>query len=147
MSYSKLIYHLVFGTLNRLPSIDVEHDRDLYMYIYGIIKNSGGFVYRIGGMPDHVHIIAEIPRDVSLSDYVRKIKQSSSLWMKQSSKFPIWAGWANGYGAFTCSPSLIDKAVSYVMNQKEHHSKMSFREEYRKFLEDCGIPYDEKYLP
>ena len=147
MSYCKLIYHLVFGTLNRLPSIDVEHDRDLYMYIYGIIKNSGGFVYRIGGMPDHVHIITTIPQDVSLSDYVRKIKRSSSVWMRQSPQFPMWTGWANGYGAFTCSLSQIDKAVGYVMKQKEHHSKVSFRDEYRKFLEDSGIQYEEKYLP
>ena len=147
MGYSMLIYHLVFGTLRRVTSIDIDNDRDLYMYMYGIIKNSGGHVYRIGGMPDHVHLIVSVPRNVSLSEFVKNLKQSSSLWLKNNPRFPNWEGWANGYGAFTCSPSLKDKAIQYVKNQKQHHAKVTFQDEYRKFLEDCGIEYQDIYMP
>lgn len=147
MSYTKNIIHIVFGTHLRKPSIAVEHERELYAYVLGITRNLGSHLYRIGGMPDHLHIVADISSKISLTEFVKTIKQSSSAWMKANHDFPLWDGWAEGYAAFSCSADDFSDVVEYVKGQKEHHKKVSFRDEYRKFLDDTGIKYDERYLP
>ena len=147
MSYCRLTYHIVFATYRRCPTIHAEHERELYQYIYGIMKRLGGFVHRIGGMPDHIHILADIPPTMTVSEFVKAVKQSSSIWMKNNRNFPHWDGWTNGFGAFSCSLSDKDRILKYIMGQKEHHQKLSFADEYKKFLIDNGIPFEEKYLP
>jgi hypothetical protein len=78
---------------------------------------------------------------------MRDVKVSSSLWMKSSSFFPAFNGWAVGYGSFTCSYKDINRLIEYLKNQKEHHKKTTFDEEYRNLLLDNGITPDEKYFP
>jgi hypothetical protein len=80
-------------------------------------------------------------------DFVKDIKVSSSIWMKKSKLFPAFNGWAVGYGSFTCSYMDINRLIEYIKNQHEHHQRISFEEEYRKLLLDCGITPDEKFFP
>jgi putative transposase len=147
MSYYRMIFHIVFSTFRRAETINEQHERELYAYIMGIIGHLGGHLYRIGGVPDHLHIIAEIPPKVSPSNFVKTIKQSSSNWLHGNNDFPQWRGWEEGYGIFTVSYSNKDEVIEYVKNQKTHHAKITYAEENRKILEDAHIMIDERYMP
>ena len=111
------------------------------------MKNYGAFVYRIGGMPDHVHILVDITSKMALSDFVKRLKQESSYLLKKDSSFSNWNGWGEGYGAFTYSVSEVPVVIEYINNQKEHHKKVSFIEEYRQWLIEMGVSSDEPYFP
>ena len=117
----------------------------IFAYIGGIIKGIGGLPIEIGGMTDHVHILTSLPKTMSLADFVRAVKADSSKWMKQLDPCYAAFAWQEGYGAFSVSPSFIDKTVKYIRGQAEHHKKRTFQEEYRLFLEAYGIEYDERY--
>ncbi|CAN5468446.1 IS200/IS605 family transposase [soil metagenome] len=146
-SFTNLIYHIVFSTKNRQPLITVETEPRLYEYIGGIIRNKGGIALEIGGMSDHLHVLAKLRPDDSLSNVLRDLKANSSGWMHKI--FPDMKdfSWQNGYGAFTVSASQIEKVREYIANQKKHHRKIgSFRDEFIKLLQANKIEFDEKYL-
>jgi len=84
---------------------------------------------------------------IAPADFMREIKASSSLWMKNSTLFPLFIGWEEGYGSFTCSYKDLSNLIEYIKNQEEHHKKVTFEEEYRKILLESGITPDEKYFP
>jgi putative transposase len=81
-----------------------------------------------------------------LADYIKDIKVASSLWMKENGHFPTFTAWQDGYGAFTYSTKEKDTIIEYIKNQKEHHKKESFYDEYKRLLRENGIAFDEKYL-
>jgi REP element-mobilizing transposase RayT len=147
MAYTKLIYHIVLRTQYGVPAIVEAYERDLYMYIYGFCKNHQSVLYRINGMPDHVHILVDIGSKISLTDFVKQLKQESSYLIKRDGRFLSWNGWADGYGAFTYSISEIPTVVEYIANQKTHHKKVSFIDEYRQWLIEMGVSPDEPYFP
>lgn len=146
MSHTSLIYHIIFGTYRQLCSINTEHEKELYKFIYDFAMNRGVFIRRIGGMPDHVHILCDIPAKISLSDFVKLIKAESSKFMRVNPHFPLWEKWANGYGAFSVDKSSCENRRTYIMNQKEHHRQKNFAEEYREFLREYGFADDTKLL-
>ena len=90
MSYTKTIYHIVLRTKRSEMSISQDNVSSLYKYIWGIIKNKKGKLYRINGMEDHIHILSDLNPSISLADYVKSIKVATSLWMKQSNNFPFF---------------------------------------------------------
>lgn len=146
MSYTTSYYHIVIRTYRSEPTICMKHERELYAYIYGIAKNLRCQTYRIGGMPDHLHIFVSLPSSLSLASFVQRVKTSTSIWLKANAHFPNFRGWGREYAGF--SYSLRDKKmiVSYIMKQKEHHRKKTFVEEYRTFLQENGIAIDERYF-
>jgi putative transposase len=145
-TYRQIFYHIVFGTKSRRQTITKEYDEELYKYIYGIIKNKRCKLYRINGIEDHIHIMSDLHPSICLSDYVKDIKVASSIWMKESGKFPLFGSWQEGYGAFTYSIREKDMIINYIKNQKEHHKSESFYDEFRRLLIENGIAFDEKYL-
>ncbi len=146
MSYKCLHYHLVFSTHKRQPTIDNKFEGELYAYIGGITKNLGGMLRAINGMPDHVHLLVDIPSTISTSEFIKKVKQHSSRWMKENKHFPYWDGWEKSYSLFTCSPSNLSPVLKYIHNQKGHHRKLTFVEELREVFLSIGMPFDERYL-
>jgi putative transposase len=143
-SYTNLIYHIVFATKNRQPLITDDVKSRLYDYIGGTIRRTGGIALAINGMEDHVHVLAKLRPDKSVSDVLRDLKANSSGWMHDV--FPELEdfSWQNGYGAFTVSASQIDKVKEYIANQEEHHRKIvSFRDEFIKLLKANEIEFDE----
>jgi putative transposase len=142
-TYSKLNYHLVFSTKNRLPLIDKSFQDELYGYIGGILRGSRGVLLAAGGMPDHVHLLAGWGTSISVATILRLIKTNSSKWMNERPGMPIGSfGWQEGYGAFTVSESQIEVVRKYILNQEEHHRKLSFHEEFLMLLKRHGIPYE-----
>lgn len=146
-SYTNLIYHLVFSTKNRQSLITDKIKLRLYDYIGGTIRKQGGIALAINGMADHVHVLAKLRPDKSLSDVLRDLKANSSGWMQEVFPELKHFSWQNGYGAFTVSTSQIEKVKEYIANQEKHHRKFSsFRDEFIKLLRANEIEFDEKYL-
>jgi putative transposase len=145
-SYRQIFYQIVFGTKNRTASIPDAHCRELYQYISGIIKNNNCKLYRINGTEDHLHIFSDLHPSISIADYIKDIKVASSLWMKESGKFPEFKGWQEGYGAFTYTVNEKDRVIEYFKSQKEHHKKETFLDEYKRLLIENNIVFDDKYL-
>jgi len=145
-SYRQIYYQIVFGTKHRLPTIPESNCKELYRYISGITKNQKCKLQCINGVEDHIHIFSDIHPTVSLSDYVKDIKVASSLWMKANGNFPKFEAWQEGYGAFTYSIREKEMIINYIKNQKEHHRKESFQDEFRGLLIENHIEFDEKYL-
>jgi REP element-mobilizing transposase RayT len=97
-------------------------------------------------MENHIHILSDLHPTVSLSDFVKEIKTASNKWMKESGRFPKFTSWAEGYCALTYSNHEKETIVNYIKNQKEHHKKITFEDEYRELLRQNGIEWDEKYI-
>lgn len=146
MSYTTSYYHIVFRTRRSERTITEDHERELYAYIYGIAKNLRCQTYRIGGMPDHVHMFVSLPSTLPLAEFVQRVKTDSSKWMKANPNFPYFNGWGREYAGFSYSLRDKDMIVGYIMRQKEHHQRVSFAEEYRAFLEENGMTVDERYF-
>lgn len=145
-TYRQIYYQIVFSTKNRETSISEEYEQDLYKYIWGIVNNHKCKLYRINSMPDHIHIFSDLHPTICLSDYVKTIKVASSIWMKETGYFKEFTGWQEGYGAFTYSNRERDMIIDYVKNQKSHHQKETFYDEYKRLLMEHEIEFDEKYL-
>ena len=146
MSYTPSYYHVIFHTLHTKNTIPEEHEKDLYRYIWGICKNKKVFLYRIGGMPNHLHLMVNLPPSLSLSDFVRELKTSTNTWLKSNGNFPFFEGWAEGYAGLSCGSEQIDYIVEYIKNQKEHHRKVEFAEEIRTIFNKNNVKLNEKYF-
>ncbi len=145
-TFRQIYYQIVFSTKHRKPVLNSDHEDQLYKYIWGIVKNKNCKLYRINGMPHHIHLFTDLHPSISLSDFVKDIKVSSNLWIKESGLFPDFEEWQSGYGAFTYSEREKEKIINYIKNQKEHHKKENFEDEYKNLLKTHGIEFDEKYL-
>jgi len=145
-SYTNLIYHIVFATKDRRPLITPERSERLYEYIGGTIRGLGGITLAVNGMPDHVHLLAKLRPDRSVSDVLRDLKANSSGWMHDVFPDARDFSWQKGYGAFTVSSSQIDRVSDYISRQAEHHSRQSFEDEFVGLLRKNGVEFDERFL-
>ena len=145
-TFSQIYIQVVFAVKNRDAMIDLSWEERLYQYITGIVQNKGQKMLAINGMPDHIHFFIGMKVNCCLSDLVREVKKASNDMINDNKLSKFRFNWQEGYGAFSYSHSQIDNVVKYVMNQKEHHRKISFKEEYIDFLKKFEIEYDEKYL-
>ena len=145
-TYTQIIYHIVFGTKERRRVLLPEQREELFRYIWGILNNKHCHLFRINGVEDHLHILTNLHPTVALAELVKSIKISSTEWIKDNRVFPSFAGWQDGYGAFTHSVAEKARLIEYIKEQKEHHRKRSFAEEYRELLVEAGVEFDERFL-
>ncbi len=118
----------------------------VFAYMAEVGRQTGCEVYRVGGMPDHVHIAVQLPRTLTVSELVKKLKTTSSVWIKQYGENHDKFAWQAGYGAFSLGASQLADITGYIDRQEEHHSKKGFKEEYLEFLSKYGIDFDERFL-
>lgn len=145
-TFSQIYIQVVFAVQNRNTLINSSWENELYKYITGIIQNKGQKLLAINGMPDHIHFLIGMKPACCLADLVREIKKSSNAFINEKQFCPFKFEWQEGYGAFSYSHSALDDVIRYIVNQKEHHRKISFKEEYKKFLISFNIEHDDKYL-
>ena len=138
MSFTQLLYHIVFSTKHRNSTIPHEYAEELYRLITHIAKKEECHVYRVGGMENHIHLLVSIPADKTVSKIVQNIKRESSIVLGKHPNFPNWEGWNEGYGAFTCSWSDKNNVINYIKRQREHHLTVSAEDEFREFLIQNG---------
>jgi REP element-mobilizing transposase RayT len=139
-TYSNLLVHIVFATKGRVPAIT---DFAVHAYIGGIIKTTGATPIAVGGVQDHVHILALIKTTQAVADLVREIKKGASKWSHEKGS-PI--PWQDGYAALSVGRRERDATVAYILNQEEHHKRESSADELRRLLEECGIEYDPRFF-
>jgi REP element-mobilizing transposase RayT len=145
-TYTSLTYHLIFSTQYRRKTIRSEFRERLYQYIGGIIREKDGVLLQIGGIEDHVHLMAGIPATMTVSDMLRFIKSNSSGWVNETIQPSVPFAWQPGYGAFTVSHSQKPIVEKYIENQEQHHQKKSFQDEFLQLLVSHGIDYDPRYV-
>jgi len=146
-SLSAVRVHLVFSTKHRLPVFqDLDLREQLHAYLGEISNRLDCPIIRVGGVEDHVHVLACLGRTVSLANWVKELKRASNSWVRHH--FPAHPDfeWQAGYGAFSVSQSQIDAVIAYILNQVEHHRKVSFQDEFRQLLERHGLVWDERYV-
>jgi REP element-mobilizing transposase RayT len=144
MSYVRLLYHVIIRTKAGAPALSLEHSDELYRYIWGIIKNKNSVLYRINGMEDHVHILLSLHPTIALSDFMREMKAETSKMLKRTTGFEKFTSWSEGYAALTYSLKDKDMIINYIKNQREHHKKTIFRDEYVAFLKEMNLELDER---
>ena len=139
-SLTKIWIHLVFGTKEREPLINESFEKKLFEHIKQIIENDfKSLVTAINGTSDHIHILMLQNQNYSTADIAKNVKGNSSHWINQNGFTNLKFAWQTGYGAFSVSESMIEDVKKYILNQKEHHKKISFAEEYKKFEEKYGL--------
>lgn len=146
-TYSQIYIQFIFAVKGRESQILESHRERLQQYISGIVRSKEQKLLSIYANPDHIHLLVGFNKlDIKISDFVKEIKSNSSKKINEENWFLGKFHWQEGYGAFSYSKSQIDNVVKYILNQKEHHQKKSFRQEYLEFLEKFEVDYDEKYL-
>lgn len=145
-SLAKIYLHLIFSTKGRIPIINGQIREPLHAYMATVLKNLGCHAKLINSVLDHIHILFELGRTVSVSKVVEDAKKSSSKWIKTQPGGGGDFAWQNGYGVFSVSHSNIENVTDYIAGQREHHRKRTFQEELRALLEKHGVDYDERYI-
>jgi len=145
-TYTQVHIHTIFAVKKRSTLIQPLWKDDLYKYITGIIQNHDHKLLAINGMPDHLHILFGMRPTQSISDLMQDVKGSSSKWINEKRFIKDRFEWQAGYGAFSYSKSQISSVIGYIEAQEIHHRKISFLEEYKVFLEEFEVDYDERYI-
>jgi len=144
-TYTNLLSHVVCSTKDRRPLIDAQIKPRLLGYINGIVNESGGKVLSLNSMPDHMHMLWELPPSASLSDSMRVVKTNSSRWVHETWGSLKHFGGQTGYGAFSVSRSNVCAVAKYIEDQASHHHKRTFEEEFVELLVKHGMDYDPKF--
>lgn|SRR5690606_11399507 len=145
-TYTQFYVQYVFAVQNRISLIHHSWEEELYKIITGIVQNHKHKMIAINGMPDHLHVFIGQHPTQSPSDLMKIVKGESSSKIKDKGWVPERFRWQGGFGAFTYSKRDINRVYRYIMNQKEHHKKQNFIDEYKSFLDGYGIEYDPKYI-
>jgi putative transposase len=146
-SLSAVYLHLIFSTKNRMPFLkDRDVRSEVHAYLSGISRNLDCPAILVGGVADHVHILARQSRTITQADWVKELKRASSLWTKERHPSLKDFAWQSGYGIFSVSQSSVEKVTAYISEQEEHHRTRSFQDEFRTMLTKHGIPWDEQYV-
>ncbi len=146
-SLSKIYIHIIFHTKTTSPEVTDDDLPRLHGYIGQLINATGCINVWVGGTGNHTHALFLLSRETTISIVSEEIKRNSSRWIKtldplRYSHFE----WQRGYAAYSVSQSVVGKTLDYIKNQKEHHKKVSFEDEYISFLNVYGIKYDERYV-
>ncbi|MCD8092097.1 MAG: IS200/IS605 family transposase [Bacteroides sp.] len=145
-SLSKNYIHLTFSTKYRKDSIKKDDLPHVFSYISGILEHIGCQPIIVGGITNHIHLLCNLNKNISLAKMVEEVKRSSSKWIKSQGSFYECFAWQEGYGAFSVSQSKVKVVNSYIQNQEEHHKKMSFMDELKMFLKEYEVEYNEEYV-
>lgn len=145
-SLSKVYVHITFSTKHRAHLIDKEIENDLFAYIGGICKGLECNPIEVGGHRNHIHILCQLSKNITIAKLLEDVKKRSSKWIKKKGKQYAAFYWQDGYGVFSVNPSEIDVVVDYIKNQEAHHLKKSFQDEFRFFLKKYKIEFDERYV-
>jgi putative transposase len=145
-SLAKVYIHAVFSTKNRQPVLADTWRDELYQVIGGATNNLACQSLLVGGVEDHIHILFQLGRTISLADAIGKMKSTSSLWINQTRGLADAYHWQAGYAAFSVSQSNVAAVREYIRCQPEHHRKQSFQEELREWLRRYEIEWDERYV-
>lgn len=145
-SLVKNYIHIVFSTKHRKHLIDDEIELELYSYLGGICNSLECPVIKVGGFTNHIHILCLLSKKITLVKLMAELKAHSSKWIKTKGDKYSCFYWQDGYGAFSVKSSEVSIVSNYIANQKAHHGIRGFQDEYREFLIEYDVPFDERYV-
>ena len=145
-TYTQIHIQAIFAVKDRTSLIRSEWENELYKYITGIIHNHEHKLLQINGMPDHLHVFFGMRPKQSVSELLKIIKRESSRWINEKGFLKSKFSWQEGYGAFSYGKSQVSDVIEYVRNQKEHHRKKTFIQEYTEFLDAFEVDFNEQYI-
>ncbi|MBK9735066.1 MAG: IS200/IS605 family transposase [Saprospiraceae bacterium] len=145
-TFSQIYIQVVFAVKGRESLIQYSWEEELYKYITGIVKNKEQKLLAINGMPDHIHLLIGMKPSCCLSDVVREVKKSSNEFINEKKFSKLKFQWQEGFGAFSYGHSALDNVIAYINNQKEHHKKQTFKDEYKEILTKFQIEHKNEYL-
>ena len=145
-TFSQIYLQFVFAVKHRQYLIPKLHKEELNKYFTGLVKNRNGKMLAVNCMPDHIHLFVGFKPSVLISDFVKELKVESNEFINGKKWVKGKFNWQEGYGVFSYSHSHIDAVIKYIMNQERRHKKVSFKQEYRGFLEKFQVPFEDKYL-
>ena len=138
--------HLIFSTKDRYRFLTKSVRPELHAYMATVLANLKCPATIINSVDDHVHILFQLSRNVTLAKVLEEVKKSSSKWLKTKGPMLAKFSWQGGYGAFSVSESNVPVVRKYIENQEEHHRITTFKEEYLAFLGKHGVEYDVRYV-
>ena len=145
-SLCKIYLHIVFHIKTTSPPIQEEHLERVHSYIGQLVNTTGCQTMLVGGVSDHIHMLCQLSKNETVAHLVEEVKRNSSRWIKTIDDRYSHFAWQGGYAAFSVSESVLPKTMEYIRNQKAHHAKSTFQEEYLNFLKLYKIDYDERYV-
>ena len=145
-TFSQIYIQYVFAVKGRENFIKPAFEEEVYKYISGIITDKEQKSLAVNGMPDHVHILVGLKPAMRISDLIRDIKNNSSNFINAKGFLKTKFSWQDSYGAFSYAESGYGNVIEYIKDQKHHHQKKTFKQEYIGFLKRFNIPFEEKYL-
>ena len=145
-SYHGILLHIIFSTKYRLPLIDDSWKNDLYAYIGGTVTEHKSRLLDAGGIEDHIHLLLKIHPAFAISKTVQLLKSNSSRWINENHQVDQKFAWQSGYGAFSVSQSQYEVVANYIRNQRQHHEKLDFKDEYLAILQKHRLEFDLKYV-
>jgi REP element-mobilizing transposase RayT len=145
-TYTQIFIQFVFAPKFRASLIHSSWEEELYKYITGIVQQNKHKMLAINGMPDHIHLLIGFQTTQSISDLMQDVKAYSSKWINERKLVKSRFEWQEGYGGFSYSKSQVNQVVQYILNQKEHHRKITFMEEYKEVLRKFEIQFDVRYV-
>jgi putative transposase len=146
-SLVQIYLHIVFSTKRRKPFLQNNEIREkTYAYMAGICKKLECPAIIVGGTEDHVHIFNRLSKNITVANFLRELKRSSSGWIKTLSSTLSSFYWQNGYGAFSVSPKHTDNIKNYILEQAGHHHHESFQDEFRRLCRIYDVEIDERYV-
>lgn len=145
-TYSQIYIHVIFAVKNRDALIRPNWETELYKYMTGIIQNKEQKMLAINGASNHIHFLIGMKPTCCLADLVRETKKSSNAFIKEKGFSKFKFQWQEGFGAFSYSHSQLSDVIKYIDDQKEHHRKRSFKNEYLAFLKAFEIDFKDEYL-
>ena len=146
-SLDNVLVHTIFSTKDREPFL---RDNDLrceaHAYMAGVTGKLGCRAIKIGGIEDHVHLLTTLSRTITIADFVKKTKRATTDWIQNRETSLSNFHWQRGYGIFSVSESGKQGVIDYIRNQADHHRKVDFKNEFRRFCEKHGVEIDERYV-
>ena len=134
-SLNKVWIHLIWETPDKQKILPAEARKKISNFLYNYCKEKNIFMKINYVNADHVHAVVDLPTNLSIENCIKLLKGSSSFYINKYRIINNKFSWGVGYGAFSISPSQLNKVIDYVKNQEEHHRIKSFTEEYRLFIE------------
>ncbi|HSS20847.1 MAG TPA: IS200/IS605 family transposase [Pyrinomonadaceae bacterium] len=145
-SLSSILIHLIFSTKNREPFITPTIESEIHPYLASIFRELKSPTLCLNGTGDHIHVLFTLSRVIKIADLVQEVKTESSKWIKTKGSDFRNFHWQKGYGAFSIGQSQVETVKRYIAQQKVHHKRVTFQDEYRKFLKSYNIDCDERYV-
>lgn len=143
-AYSKLLFHIVFSTKNRMKDLTAAVRSEFYPYLETVLRNKGGRSLAVGGGLDHVHLLVELPPALAVSSCVSALKANSSRWLRE--RFNLRFAWQPGYAVFSVSLSQADRVRSYIEGQRAHHQRVAYEDELMSLLLRNEIEFEASKL-